>query len=117
MPYFAAMPSDYCLVAFENEVTYLRHFLYRCGKTHTAVNFAAVALSRQQTTLVTSNNPRALIAFEEKLTPPLRKICLNVASCVEGGMTELHKMLEGLQIDLSRVKEEAKTYKENIKVR
>ena len=71
---------------------------------------------RKLKVLATSTNSHALTAFEEKLPPLLRKTCLNVARAVEGGMAELLSVLEGLDIDLREIKENADRYKDEIKV-
>ena len=88
----------------------------RTGKTHTAVNFAAVQLSRPGTVLVTAKNQCALDAFAEKLPSQLLKLCINMASCAEGGVAELHGALEVMQLDLSNIMAQAETFKNDIAV-
>jgi hypothetical protein len=88
----------------------------RTGKTHTAVNFAAVNLSEGGTVLVTSNNPCALRAFVEKLPPQLRKLCLDMASCDEGNMVDVHRALEAMHLELSIVFEQHVEFDRNIEV-
>ena len=77
---------------------------------------ASVVLQRGSTCLVTSDNPRALEAFENKLPKKLSIFCINMSSMEEEGIGKLSKTLDCRDTDLSTLIQGKGGYEENIKV-
>ncbi|VEU39408.1 unnamed protein product [Pseudo-nitzschia multistriata] len=70
------------------------------GKTQTGLNMASVVLQRGFDCLVTSDNPRALEAFEQKLPEDLKVFCINMSSMQEDGISKLSQTLDRLEAKL-----------------
>lgn len=84
------------------------------GKTHSIVNVAAAGLSLGRKILVSSTNSRALGALIEKLPKELSFLCIDMASCEERGLSELHSCLQNLQKHLTNAKQKEERYKRQI---
>jgi hypothetical protein len=77
---------------------------------------ASIVLQKGSTCLVTSDNPRALEAFEQKLPPKLAKFCINMSTMEECGVGTLSQTLERREADLAELLEGKDGFEKDIKV-
>ena len=94
-----------------------QRYHYRTGKTQTGLNIASIVLQRGGKCLITSDNPRALEAFEQKLPEKLSSFCINMSTMQEDGVGKLSEAFDTTEIELLERHREREDYKEKIEVR
>ena len=97
--------------------TLSQRYHYRAGKTQTGLNIASIVLQRGGKCLITSDNPRALEAFEQKLPEELSSFCINMSTMEEDGVGKLSEALDTTENEILARYEEREYYKEKIEVR
>ena len=80
------------------------------------MNIASIVLQRGLNCLVTSDNPQALEAFEQKLPQKLSKFCINLSTMQEDGIGKLSQSLDRMEADLSALLEGTNSYKKEMEV-